>query len=48
MRRFLILLLVISIGGCVFVGRQGSYTRTDSLEQTGTNNRAHRITLDPK
>ena len=44
----LLLIAVAFLVGCVWVGRHGSYTRTDSVSQEGTNNRAHRITIDPK
>jgi len=47
-RRIVILVGITALAGCVWVGRHGSYTRTDSVSQEGTNNRAHRITLDPK
>jgi hypothetical protein len=38
-----VVLLFFACIGCVYVGAGGSYHRTESVEQQGTNNRANRI-----
>ncbi len=47
MKRLLFLLLFAALGGCVFVGRYGTYQRTEVIDQVGTN-RVTKVDLDVK
>jgi len=43
-----IVLTALCVSACVLVTGRSSYTRNDSVDQGGTNNRAVRIDIDPK
>jgi len=44
-RRLLIVLVLLLVGGCVYVGRHGSYNRSDTI--AGTNVRAVKVEVKP-
>ena len=46
-RRILFFVLAFAIGGCVFVSRNGSYSRTEVIEMSGSN-RIQKLEIAPK